>query len=62
MKKKWYTSKTMWVNISFFFTSITPLAGNFVGLINPMAYAILITSLAVINIGLRMITDTGVEL
>ena len=59
--KKWYQSKTIWLNLSTFFAGLTPLVGNFYGLVDPMTYAIVLTSIGVINVALRVVTTEGVE-
>lgn len=59
--KKWYRSKTVWLNVATVVAGSAPLVGNFVGLVSPLTYAILMTAVGVGNIALRFLTDQGIE-
>tara|TARA_Y100000004_G_C8767665_1_gene349301 strand:+ start:419 stop:604 length:186 start_codon:yes stop_codon:yes gene_type:complete len=60
--KKWYESKTIWVNVlAFIVSSLTALTnGDWVS-DNPEAAAIVGGVVAAINIVLRKITDKGIQ-
>lgn len=60
-KKKWYKSRTVWLNVATVVAGASPLVANFTGLVSPFAYALLLTAVGVANIALRFLTDTGVE-
>jgi len=59
--KKWYNSRTVWLNVATVVAGAAPLVGNFVGLVSPLTYAILMTAVGIGNIALRFLTDTGIE-
>jgi len=59
--KKWYHSRTVWLNVFTIIAGAGPLVANFSGLISPLAFAILLTVVGSANIGLRFLTDTGIE-
>ncbi len=60
-KKKWYLSKTVWLNVATVVAGAGPLVGNFMGLVSPLVYAILLTVVGLGNVALRFITDQGIE-
>jgi len=60
-KKKWYKSRTVWLNIATVVAGGGPLVANFSGLVNPLFYAVLLTVVGVANVGLRLLTEQGVE-
>lgn len=60
-KKKWYQSRTMWLNVATAVSGAAPLIANFTGLISPPMYAVLLTVVGFANMYLRMRTDTGIE-
>lgn len=62
VKKKWYKSRTVWLNIATFVAGAGPLVANFTGLVSPLAFAILLTFVGAANIALRLLTDQGVEM
>jgi len=59
--KKWYTSKTIWLNVATVVAGAAPLVGNFVGLVSPITYAILMTCVGGANIAVRFMTETRVN-
>jgi hypothetical protein len=59
--KKWYKSRTVWLNVATAVAGASPLVANFTGLVSPATYALLLTAVGVANIALRLLTDTGVE-
>ena len=59
--KKWYKSRTMWLNLATVVAGGAPLVANFTGLISPLVYAMLMTAVGLANIALRLLTDTGIE-
>ena len=58
--KAWYRSKTIWLNLAAFVSGVTPLLMNFEGLVEPITYALLLTFLGILNVGLRIITEEGI--
>ena len=59
--KKWYKSKTVWLNVATAVAGATPLIANFTGLVSPFTYALLLTVVGIANIALRFLTVEGVE-
>lgn len=59
--KKWYKSRTVWLNVATVVAGAAPLVANFTGLIGPMGYAVALTFVGFANIALRLLTDTGIE-
>ena len=60
--KKWYQSKTIWVNVlAFIVSSLTALTNGDWVADNPEAAAIAGGVIAAINIVLRKITDKGIS-
>ena len=63
--KRWYQSKTMWLNIAMGVAVVSGMLLEFLpmleGAVPLVAYkwALFLTSIA--NVGLRKITDTGIE-
>jgi len=60
-QKKWYQSRTVWLNIATCVAGASPLLANFTGLISPLTYAILLTAVGMANIALRFLTEQGIE-
>ena len=60
--KKWYQSRTVWLNVATAVAGGAPLVANFTGLVSPLVYAIMLTFIGAANIALRLLTDTGVEM
>lgn len=64
--KKWYRSKTMWFNIAVQVGAVAAILGStlpmLAGIISVKAMAISMFVLALVNQGLRAITEDGVEL
>ena len=58
--KKWYKSKTMWVNISVLFAGAVSLLPNLEGVLSSDQYGIAVFVVGLINVGLRTITKTRV--
>jgi len=61
MCKKWYQSRTVWLNVLTIVASGGSLVGNFSGLLSPVLYAVVMTVIGLANVGLRMVTDQGIE-
>lgn len=61
MKKKWYKSKTVWLNVATVVAGAGPLVANFTGLVNPLVFALLLTGVGLANVALRFLTDQGIE-
>ena len=59
--KKWWKSKTVWLNVATAVAGASPLIGNFTGIVSPLTYAILLSVVGVANIALRFLTDKGIE-
>lgn len=59
--KKWYQSRTVWLNIATVVAGGMPLVANFSGLVNPLFYAGLLTVVGAANVALRFLTDKGIE-
>lgn len=59
--KRWYKSKTVWLNVATAVAGAGPLVANFTGLVEPFTYALLLTAVGVANVALRFITTQGVE-
>lgn len=59
--KKWYQSRTVWLNIATVVAGGGPLVANFTGLVEPFTYALLLTAVGGANIALRLLTDKGIE-
>ncbi len=59
--KKWYQSRTVWLNVLTAVAAGAPLVGNFTGMISPVMYAVCMTVVGMANVGLRLITTQGVE-
>ncbi len=60
-KKKWYQSKTVWLNVATAVAGATPLIANFTGLVSPFTYAMLLTAVGIANIAVRFLTTEGIE-
>lgn len=60
-KKRWYQSRTVWLNVATVVAGGGPLVANFTGLVSPFAYALLLTAVGGANIALRLLTDKGIE-
>ena len=61
MTKKWYKSKTVWVNI---LTAVAAFGAAIVGdgvVTNPQVLKYLLLGMALVNVVLRFITTTGVR-
>lgn len=59
--KKWYKSRTVWLNIATAVAGTAPIIANFTGLVSPLTYAMLLSAVGVANVALRLLTDTGIE-
>lgn len=63
--KKWYQSKTMWLNISSGVAAATGIAMAYLPLLEvaipAKAYGVTLFVVSVLNVGLRKITDTGID-
>jgi hypothetical protein len=60
-KKKWYRSKTLWVNLLTFVGSLATVVSPLQGLIEPTHYLIALSVIAAANVGLRMVTTEGID-
>lgn len=59
--KPWYKSRTVWLNVATLLAGAGPVVANFTGLVNPLVYAVMLTIVGGANIGLRFLTDKGIE-
>lgn len=59
MRKKWYTSRTMWVNIATALASITLILSTDASWKDYAQYLLMINAL--VNAALRLITNEGIE-
>ena len=62
MKKSLFASKTFWVNVVAMIATISTAFGLDLGLDEETQLAIVGGIMAVVNIGLRLLTDQGVEI
>lgn len=60
-RKKWYKSRTVWLNVATVIAGAGPLVANFTGLVSPLTYALLLTAVGIGNIALRFLSDSGIE-
>ena len=63
--KQWYQSKTMWLNIAAGVSAAAGLLVMYLPLlevvISAKVYGITLFIVSMLNVGLRKITDTGIE-
>lgn len=59
MRKKWYRSKTLWVNIATAVASVTLMLSTDVNWKDYAQYLLMINAL--LNAALRLITEEGIE-
>ena len=63
--KKWYQSKTMWLNIASGVAAAAGLVVAYLPLLEvaipAKAYGITLFVVSILNVGLRKITDTSIE-
>jgi hypothetical protein len=60
-KKKWYLSKTLWVNLFTFVGSLATVVSPLQGMLEPSHYLIVMAVIAAANVGLRMVTTEGID-
>lgn len=55
-EKKWYKSKTVWVNALTVVAGLAPLLSNWTAVMSPTWYAVGLTVVGAANLGLRALT------
>ncbi len=60
MDKRWFTSKTLWVNIVAAAATLLGLFKIDLGLTPEVQATVVTTILALVNVGLRLVTKTAV--